>query len=337
MRSAEVQALATETGKLVSRLVELDTKLLNRPELGQLSFAEAMPLFEKLIDLYRQINVDDLTSLSRSALTRIRESANADYAVVTQIEKFDIGQSNPKSARDNIIATIDSNYDRAFEQLRDSISFFQKKTMDFGALDRSLRAAIQGGQDAVAKAIGELTSSGAEAQSILENIRKAAAEQGVSQQAVYFKNQADLHEKQAAIWLTRVRNLVISFGLLALAAVVLVLLKVLVASDATAVAQLIAAKVLLFGTLAFAVSLSAKIYAAHAHNEVVNRHRQNSLATFKSLVDAASHASERDVVLSKAADSIFSPASTGFQKEDGGDSVSISSLVNSLPSTAKNT
>ncbi len=55
---------------------------------------------------------------------------------------------------------------------------------------------------------------------------------------------------------------------------------------------------------------------SHKHNEIVNRHRQNALATFTTLADATSDAASSDIVLSHAASCIFSPQETGYAKQD---------------------
>jgi hypothetical protein len=63
---------------------------------------------------------------------------------------------------------------------------------------------------------------------------------------------------------------------------------------------------------------------SHLHNAVVNRQRQNSLMTFKALVEAAGQQENRDIILTKAADSIFAPQPTGFSKADGAEGAATS-------------
>jgi hypothetical protein len=67
---------------------------------------------------------------------------------------------------------------------------------------------------------------------------------------------------------------------------------------------------------------------------VVNRHRQNALATYVALVKAAGQEANRDVVLAKAADCIFSAQPTGFGKEHSTDTGSVS-LVNLASGASK--
>jgi hypothetical protein len=86
-------------------------------------------------------------------------------------------------------------------------------------------------------------------------------------------------------------------------------------------------KVLVFVTISFFLILSARNYLAYRHNAVVNRHRQNALATYQALVKAAGDTANRDIVLAKAAACIFCQRTSGFGKTEGGESGTLS-LVN---------
>ncbi|WHZ29441.1 MAG: hypothetical protein OJF51_004243 [Nitrospira sp.] len=169
-----------------------------------------------------------------------------------------------------------------------------------------------------------------EADAVLQAVRKVAEEQGVSQQAIYFKNEADNHESESKVWLKR--TVWLTIGLAAYAAATLFLHKVPILEPANAyeTVQLAASKVVIFVTISYFLILSAKNYVAHRHNSVVNRHRQNALATYTALVKAAGEEATRDVVLAKAADCIFSAQSTGFAKAGGGEGGGLS-LVNVAP------
>ena len=58
-------------------------------------------------------------------------------------------------------------------------------------------------------------------------------------------------------------------------------------------------------------------YSTHKHNAVVNRHRQNALLTYRSLVEASGDAGTEDIILAHAASCIFSPQETGFSYSKG--------------------
>ncbi|MBX3182885.1 MAG: hypothetical protein KIT72_18170 [Polyangiaceae bacterium] len=84
---------------------------------------------------------------------------------------------------------------------------------------------------------------------------------------------------------------------------------------------------LVFASMAYFLILAARNYMAHRHNAIVNKHRQNSLVTYRALVEAAGDAVNRDIILAKAADSIFGQQTTGFTKHDSDDGKALS-MVN---------
>ena len=49
----------------------------------------------------------------------------------------------------------------------------------------------------------------------------------------------------------------------------------------------------------------------------MNRHRQNALLTYRSLVEASGESGTEDIVLAHAASCIFSPQETGFSTGKG--------------------
>ena len=70
-------------------------------------------------------------------------------------------------------------------------------------------------------------------------------------------------------------------------------------------AQLITSKLLIFAVLTYLLILSAKNYLNNKHNSVVNKHRQNSLMTYKAMVDATDDPGSRGAILIQAASCIF--------------------------------
>jgi hypothetical protein len=146
-----------------------------------------------------------------------------------------------------------------------------------------------------------------------------AAEQGASQQAIYFRDEAEDHDETANKWLkTTIWTTIV---LAALASVLLFLhnWSPLAPSSTYEAVQLTVAKVLLLGTVGSFAVIAARNYAANRHNAIVNRHRYNALLTYTALVDAAGHEANRDIVLQYAAHAIYFDQPTGFAKTDTSD------------------
>jgi hypothetical protein len=79
--------------------------------------------------------------------------------------------------------------------------------------------------------------------------------------------------------------------------------------------------------------MASRNYATHKHNVVVNRHRQNALLTYRSLVEASGEAGTENIVLAHAASCIFSPQETGFSNSKG-ESAGSKSVLELLTKTA---
>ncbi len=175
-----------------------------------------------------------------------------------------------------------------------------------------------------------------EAEQILLDIRKTAGEQGVSQQAIYFKEEADKHEEEAEKkWAKRTVGLAVALGVYAFLSIYLHKLPWVKLENTYQTVQFAISKILIFAVISYMLYLSTKNYLAHKHNAVVNRHRQNALMTYTNIADAASEASNRDVILTHAAGCIFSPQPTGYSGEQSGEGASAKTVVELLSTTMK--
>ena len=54
---------------------------------------------------------------------------------------------------------------------------------------------------------------------------------------------------------------------------------------------------------------------ASQHNYVINKHKQNALQTFLALVNSTTHEGKKDIILTYAADCIYSHQETGFNNK----------------------
>lgn len=314
------QARATaleEASFSIDRLQRFDPETLARTgELGaQLDFSAAVPFAGRLVELFRQVSLDILDELSVERLVQLKRIADTEFNLLQQIIRFDVDVSNPRSSRDDLVEQVERAYEDAFEIVWPAIAYSIRNVTDLAKLEREARAAVQSIEDRTRELEQALAARKEDADSILAEIRKTAAEQGVSQQARYFKDEAELHEQGARTWMIWTIVLTAGVAIIAVASLFLHKIPGLNPDKPYEAAQLLFSKLLVFGTLASFLVLASRNYLAHRHNHVVNKHRQNSLVTYKALVEAAGDQANRDVVLSKVADSIFGSQSTGFTKD----------------------
>lgn len=175
--------------------------------------------------------------------------------------------------------------------------------------------------------ISRLQDSARRSDEALETLRDVLAEQAVSKQSVHFHQESELHATQAAKWLNWTKGLTLGLALFAVCTLVLHKIPWVQPTSSGEDVQFAIGKTFVFATIAYFLALSSRSYRSHLHNAIVNKHRQNSLAAYRALVEAAGDAANRDIVLTKAADSIFGAQGTGFTKHDGEDGKALS-MVN---------
>ena len=307
------------TQKSLQRVQEFDISTLPREaELGQaMSFTTAVEPAQRVIDLFRQFPLQFLADLPDNQLQQIRSTADAFYNQLQEIINFDPKSPDAWQRRESLIQTLRDRYQNVFNDIFSLISFGASRQRDFARIEQDFRASIQRSEDAATDLMKRLEEQEAEGKRIIDEVRKVAAEQGVSQQAAYFRDESGLHKTESDGW----RNwTLIAAGTVAAFAVLSIFLhKIpgLAPSNAYEAIQLTVSKILIFTVMGYVLLLCARNFLSHKHNEIVNKHRQNALLTFKALVEAAGTAERRDVILTYAAACIFSPQETGYTKSGG--------------------
>ena len=227
--------------------------------------------------------------------------------------------SNASAVRTQLINTMKVRRDQLFDQIWNYIAFGVAKNTDTTLIETQARGMIKSIKDQAEDLTKSLAKSKGEADTALIAIRNAAAEQGVSQQAIYFRTEADDHEKLASKWLTRTYIFAACVGAYAVLSIFIYKWDWIKPEGNAELAQLISSKLLLFAVLAYLLILSARNYANYKHNAVINRHRQNALLTYRALSEAAGDKGTENIVLANAAACIFAPQDTGFTSSKGGD------------------
>lgn len=323
--------LLEQTSASLERIQRFDAVTLARvEELGrQLSFEEAVEPAQRLIDLFKRVPESILSSLVDSQLNAIKGRADAEYNRFSEVMAFSASQNNAAQARSNLIQQIKSAYDGAFPELWQFIAFGIANNTDSASLESRARAVLQDIEDRATALTDELAAKESKAEDVLKHIQAVAAEQGVSQQAEFFKRRADDHEKQAAWWRNATGASIAITILFAVFSALAFKFSWLRADNQFDALEFVTGKILVFLTLAGLIALCAKNFLAHQHNVVLNRHRQTALQTYRVLVDAGTNSGSQDIILAYASSCIFGSQDTGFAKEgaEGGMNKSVLELM----------
>lgn len=322
-------SLYREAFDSLHRIQSFDAESLRRTsDLGaHLNFSETIKPAQDLIDLFKRLSPESLQDFPDQILTLVRDHANNAYKIFEQIAQFSPEGENPKGQHQNLHRKVVDTYPHAFMALHPMISYSLHRSADFQRLDAEARATLQTVEDRAKSFTKSMSSHEEEANRALEEIRKAATEQGVTQQAVHFHAESERHEQQSERWRKATVRLAFILASIAVASLFIHKIPLLRPESTYDTIQLAISKVLVFFVVTYMLVLSARNFMSHKHNAVVNKHRQNALLTHQALVEGANEAGARDAVLLQAAGCIFSPQPTGYTSLSSDDSNNARSIV----------
>lgn len=308
------EGILESTKESLNRVQQFDTSSLSREaDLGnQLNFREAITPANAVIDIYKRIPLTALGDFTDTQLNVISKQTNADYNIFKQILDFDATAADAPATRTTIIGTLKNRRDQLFDLLWQYVAYGVARITDTSVLETQARATIQSIKDQSEKLTEELNTAKTDADKALAAIRAVAAEQGVSQQASYFRNEVTEQEELADKWLKYTYRFAAAVATFAVFSLFLHKIDWIKPVGNAEMLQLVSSKFLIFAVLGYLLIMAAKNYASHKHNAVVNRHRQNALLTYQALVQASATQGTEDIVLAHAASCIFSPQETGF-------------------------
>lgn len=305
--------------KNLDELLEFTPEKLARDDLGEsLSFAEAREVIEGTLQLFRQLNNANLIEVPYQTLQKFDEYTQDAIQKLTQIEEFSLEKhsQNPLQARNKIVTQLYQSYAEYFDYISPRLAFLERGEADVETLTKQAQASAEEMEKLRAKHASELQAFRADAEQILESLRGAAAEGGVSQHAGHFKQEADDHKKQGKFWLKVTTRLAAVTALLA-AGVAGWYLWGDVPLTTEQMVQVGIAKLVFFSVLYFGIVWSARNFRSQQHNFVVNKHRQNALGTFQAFAKAASDETTKNAVLLRATEAIFNPGISGYVSGEG--------------------
>lgn len=307
----------------INSLVAFDAEVLHVDDRPALSLADAKSIVHKVQAVLKPFTRDVIELLDDPAINRLRQQGDAILEVLRRATQYrpEAGQAK----RDEVLRDLKAAYESLWRELRYDYTFAVVRQLQ----PELIEAKIDAVQKAAEKSVRDSTAATAEKseallkelQGIADSAQKAAGLTGAAANAKFFDDAASAQSDEARAWGRRGRW---AAGWLIVAIAFVALLPFLHAipglswlvwtENAQGTAQLLGIKVLVVVPLLYWVVLCARNYMAHKHNEVVNRHRQNALQTFKALVDAAKEPSKQDIILTKAAECIFGHQETGFVK-----------------------
>ena len=327
-----------------SQIAQTKLEDLTRLNLGEINFALAEPLFSQMKSFcsaaskYQWDNFPVSLVLDNpppgggqplgSDLTNLGN-------IINQIRTFSVLAPNPMEQRNRLLAQLESFWARAYSGLAPMIAYqtatdTSLKTMvesEIAAMRLTMTNELNKVHSMVAsdieKARSNLASANQEFETakvnlkqqqedvsrVLQSVQAAAKEVGATQEAIHFDRLARSYFWVSMIWLL----FAALFGTGAFVYAVFHLPNV-AAPDLPTFAKLIVPRLIVVSLLLTGLFFCLRNFSAVSHNQVVNRHRQTALSTFKTFVSSTNDNHVKNAVLLQATRAIFLPQPSGYLK-----------------------
>ncbi len=279
-----------------------------------INFTDAVPYFEDMLEIVRQLNQRDISRLSYGHIHQISTALSRLTKLIQQVNTFTLNQNTPADVCKDIIQTIKNSYDDIMEPLTVPLAFTATQATDYAKIEREAKGYHSTMRDEADKFSKVLQQYRSDAEKALSAVKEQAAEAGVATNAQIFLKESETHAGLAKKWIIATISVsVITF----IVSLVFLVISFSYKPETTASAiQYVVSKIIVLSTLSFAIFWCARNYKAQKHNETLNRHRANALMTFRAFVEGAEDNRIKDAVLLQAAQAAFSHRQTGYDGHD---------------------
>ena len=308
---AEAKALQDE----IKELLNMDCdELYGDQRLHDLSFNhKGKEQFKMIFGLIEDLSKCHFDRIPEDKISPIREYIKIYKDTFERAKSLNLNDNSPKNTRDSIVQEVEYNYQLLFERVLPIINFANQTGTDFKQIEREARALVESTKAHSEKQKNQMEEKTKEAETILESMRKAAAETGVSQNAIHYSNSQKTHAEKANKWYKWGQGLLI--GLIVFAAIVGISFVMIFKKNEALVLGYPEITILIIISLwIYAINFCNKNFYAEKHNETINANKAKTLTTFLSFVDATEEENIKDQVLLHACMSAFSNPPTGFSK-----------------------
>ena len=269
---------------------------------------ESEKVLGQIAESFRRVRGVAIDGLPDHPVGLLAHAIHIAQSALSQVESLDASHYSSQDFRNQVMNVLNHAHLEVFNRLVPILAHASPDSADVTDLQKST--------EQVTRHIKEMSSKvekySDDARVALEQIRGAAAEAGVSQHGTIFSDSADKHGKLKNKWM--IVSIVIAIVTIVTAVVTMVFRPS--ALNTIDLIGYLSGRLFLFGILSYALVWSGRMYRAQAHNEIVNRHRQNALQTFDTFTAASSDSGTKNAILTQATMCIFSHRPSGFGQDD---------------------
>ncbi|KAA9130887.1 hypothetical protein F3N42_11030 [Marinihelvus fidelis] len=291
------------------------SSLARKEELSRdINFQEAVPYFEEMLDIIKQLNQRDISRLTTSQVNQIIAGCNNLKGHINNVQDFELNQNSPADVCTQIINQVKAAYDSVMEPLTIPLAFTATQATDYARIEREAKGYHATMREEAQSFKTLLDNYRQEAEKALNAVKEQAAEAGVSTNAQIFLTESTAHANGARTWLKA--TIAISGVTLAVAIVFVCLSFTYKPADIPDAIQYVFSKVILLSVLSFGIFWSAKNFRSAKHNETLNKHRANALGTFRAFVEGSDDPAVKDAILLQTSQAAFSNRRTGYEGQE---------------------
>lgn len=308
----QMKTEAQQVRKLVTDLINIDrNELLGVERLGKISFATdklSVEVFNTTLDLFEELNKCNLDRFPPAVLAEVKNQLSQATHLFNQALNLTLDNTNPKQERDRIVNDLQNSYPIFFQAIYPIVSFATRAGTDFKKIEREAKEVAVAARQSAEKLKVDLEEHANEAKSILNSMRVAAAESGVSQTSIHFYNTRERHKIMAKRWLKALGANII-FLVLYSGTYLSVLISKGFKMNFDYPEAGMAFGVVIVG---YCINFCNRQYASHRHLEEVNDNKINALSSFLAFVNSTKDEVTKGTVLQAAAFNIYSPPQTSY-------------------------
>lgn len=337
-----------EDAPLIKEIKELFTKinnidpgsLIREEELGKaLSFSNFFDDFTRIINFFKKLTYLDISTLPTTQLTILKANITSFLDKIDSIKTFTVDANNAMAERDAAANALINQYQYFFDQLSPIITYCEKDGTDYQALQLEVNKTVENINAKYVEISEEFAQKKYELDIIIDAVKKAAQEVGVTQHSINFESASKKYKFLSYIWLAAISIttiIIICASLFAFNSPIEIEL-----NDTYASYRFIQAAIARFTalfTLLIVLFWEVRNYNATQHNFTINQNKQNALSTFETFVSAARDEETKNAVLIQTTRAIFSNLPSGYLKNESADDgssqiIEIAKSVNSkIPS-----
>ncbi|MDE0092249.1 MAG: hypothetical protein OXN83_03060 [Oligoflexia bacterium] len=270
--------------------------------------------FEMVFGLIEDLSKCHFDRIPSNKTADIRNRLQTYKQIFDRAQSLNLEDSSPKNTRDTIVQEVESHYAGLFNAVSSVVNFANQAGTDFKQIESEARRSLELTKNHSEEQKKQIENKTKEANSILESMRIASAEAGVSQNAIHYSEAKQNHAGKANKWYKWGQALLIGLT----AGVIIVGIAFFGKKGTEPVlGYLEIATLIVISLWIYAINFCNKNFHAEKHNETVNANKAKTLTTFRSFVDATDNENIKDQVLIYASASAFSNPSTGFNRDQG--------------------